>query len=964
MPGKIINLPVFINNNTIEPQKVIAEISHPDEWKTISKKMMVNISPDEQKLSVFTLQIPAIYPAGKAELTIFIKEYQTGEILSTQTAEIEIGEFQNISMEMTESPQQVMAGETFRSTFTIQNQGNTLKKVYIETRNCMVNESAEYQLNPGEIKRFTITCKTSPDMAEVKKEFFTVRAVVSGEIIKSIFSSFDVFPSRNIKKDIYFRYPVTASASYLSTNVQDKYQAAYQFEISGNGPLDPEGKHRLEFMARGPNNSNLNFLGLYDQYFVSYSHKNLEMFVGEKAFTFTPLTESSRFGIGTENKLILNNGLSFGHLFVKPRFYNEIENEMAFFSNFDKNRNNSVGMYFITKKGKEREDLTHLASIAGKFSLGGKTSAELEFSRGVQQGIWDNAFNINANTQFLIFSLSGSYFYTGKDYPGYYSNSSFYSGNATARITPNLNAGFYAKQDFANAELDTFFITAPYSRILQSFVNYKIAPRSHLRFYWRENERKDRLLLKKFHYITQSLNSQYTQTFRKVEMNVLAELGETTNLMLPEGKNRLTTYRGSMNLMYRPSPLNSFRVFGSWSNINSFVSDEQRNLTAGIAVSSQLWKNFRASFHLQNAYDIDDYYLNRNLMQLNLDYKINRNHSLTFRSFYTIFRQQTENPEFTLSATYTYHFGVPVKQVIKAGDVKGRISNDNNAPVEGMIVSLLNKTAITDKNGEFWFRSVMPGMQLLSIDRSKMGVEEITNIPTPIKIEVIEDRETAISFTITRGAKLNGRIVAQSDNTTKDISILNLQHIAVELKNEFEQFRISIQKDGSFSFPIIRPGKWIFKIYPNTLPAGFEAENTEFTLDFSPGDRKELEIIIKPKKRTIIFKSQNMEVTRTETIVKQPVKTNAPPVTQPSRSPIQKIYYSIQIGAFKRKIKPNSPFFKGETIEFEKHINNLHKYFIGNFDRYEEAEKERKRLSKKFNGAFVVTFKNEKLQEE
>jgi hypothetical protein len=688
------------------------------------------------------------------------------------------------------------------------------------------------------------------------------------------------------------------------------------------------------------------------------------MFVGEKAYTFTPLTESSRYGMGTENKLILNNGLSFGHLFVKPRFYNEIENEMAFFTNYEKNRNNSVGMYLITKKEKEPEDLTHLASIAGKFSIGEKTSTELEFSRGVKQGTWDNAFSINANTQFFIFSLSGSYYYTGKNYPGYYTNSSFYSGNATVRISPNLNAGIYAKQDFANAELDTFFITAPYSRILQSFVNYKIAPRSHLKFYWRENELKDRLSLNKFHYITQSLNSQYTQTFRKVEMNVLGEFGETTNLLLPEGENQLTTYRGSMNMMYRPSPLHSFRFFGSWSNINSFVSGEQRNLTAGIAVSSQLWKNFRAGFHLQNAFDIDDYYLNRNLMQLNLDYKINRNHSLILRSFYTIFRQQTENPEFTLSATYTYHFGVPVKQVIKAGDVKGRITNNNNAPVEGMIVSLLNKTAITDKNGEFWFRSTLPGIHLLSIDRSKMGVEEITNIPTPIKIEVFEDRETAISFTITQGAKLNGQIVAQSDNTLTDASAPNLQHIAVELKNEFEQFRISTQKDGSFSFPIIRPGEWNFKIYTNTLPAGFEAENTEFTLNFSPGDRKDLEILIKPKKRTIIFKSQNMEVTRTETNVKQPVKTTVAPETETSQSPTQKIYYSVQIGAFKRKIKPNSPFFKGETIEFEKHIDNLHKYFIGNFDRYEEAEKERERLSKKFNGAFVVTFKNEISQEK
>ncbi len=35
---------------------------------------------------------------------------------------------------------------------------------------------------------------------------------------------------------------------------------------------------------------------------------------------------------------------------------------------------------------------------------------------------------------------------------------------------------------------------------------------------------------------------------------------------------------------------------------------------------SQLTKNLKANFHVQNAYDIDDYYRNRNLMQFNIEY--------------------------------------------------------------------------------------------------------------------------------------------------------------------------------------------------------------------------------------------------------------------------------------------------------------------------------------------------------
>ena len=256
--------------------------------------------------------------------------------------------------------------------------------------------------------------------------------------------------------------------------------------------------------------------------------------------------------------------------------------------------------------------------------------------------------------------------------------------------------GLYAKEDFLNAQLDTFFVTAPYSKSIQSIINFNIAPRAYLKFYWKEFERKDRLIHDKFHYKTKSINSQFSQKFRKIDYLILGEYGKTTNLLLEPGQNQQNTYRGSANFAYRFNSLHAFKVFGSWSNINSFVSGEQRNLTAGLSVSTQISKNFRANFHVQNAYDIDDYYRNRNLMQLHLDYKFLKNHSLSIRGFYTIFTQQVDDPEFTLSATYAYNFGLPLKQIIKAGDVRGRITSDNGDPVEGIILHFL-KVLIIDQ---------------------------------------------------------------------------------------------------------------------------------------------------------------------------------------------------------------------------------------------------------------------------
>ena len=73
------------------------------------------------------------------------------------------------------------------------------------------------------------------------------------------------------------------------------------------------------------------------------------------------------------------------------------------------------------------------------------------------------------------------------------------------------------------------------------------------------------------------------------------------------------------------------------------------------------------------------------------------------------------------------------------------------------------------------------------------------------------------------------------------------------------------------------------------------------------------------------------------------------------------IYYSIQIGAFKRRLKPKSSFFKGEKFYFEKQFDNLHKYFIGRFSSIEEAKGENKRISAKFRNSFIVVMSNDEV---
>lgn len=956
VPNQIINIPFFIVNRSTTPQPYNAGFKTPEGWNVVTRVVPGVLKPSEKKFSVISLQVPSGFPIGEKEVVLQIFNAENNKILAEGKVTVTVDEIENISLETIEAPEYVNAGDDYKASYLLQNLGNTAKKVFIQTSNCDVIGPAEIKLNPGETKRVDIIKKTMPDISDLRKEYFSVRALIGGEVKKSTFHYILIFPSQNAKKDFYFRYPVKASAIYLATNQNDRYQSIYQFEISGNGALDPNGKHQLEFLARGPNSANLSYLGIYDQYFATYSNKNLELSVGEKSYSFTPLTESSRFGMGVENRVILNNGLSFGVLYVKPRYYEDINNEMSVYTEFEKDRNNRFGLFYVLKRNSFSPEPTHLASLNTAFQPLKKTTVELELSRGTFNGFADNALRTSLSTQFSIFRASGNYYYTGKYYPGYYTNSTFYMGSASAQISPKTNIGFYARQDFTNAQLDTFFIEAPYSKSFQTFLNYKIANRAYLRVYWREYERKDRLSADKFHYKNNSINSEIKHKLNNFEYTLLGEYGKTTNFLLDPGANTRTTYRGAANILYRFNSQSAIRVFGSWSNVNSFVSNDQRRLTAGMSVSTQITKKLKANFHLQNAYDIDDYYRNRNLMQFHLDYKINRKHLFQFRSYYTLFQQKTENPEFFLSATYQLKIGVPLKRVIKAGDIVGHISNDNNEPVKGLVIHVLNKTAITDEEGNFSIKTLQPGRHLLMIERKNLAIDDIASIPTPIQVEVFEDQETPVNFSITKGAKLNGQFVFDDNNKGNNIELA--RNIIVELKSDFEEYRITSNKKGEFSFPIVIPGKWTLKVYENSLPAGFVIDQNIYNYNFKSGQRVELNIVLKPKKRNIIFKSKGITLSNSANKQNAFVKlsNNQKPATNGEK--LNSEFYSIQIGAFNNPLSPTSNYFKSKGFDFERQINNLYKYYRGKYNKLHEALTALETVQKDYKNAFVVRFEN------
>lgn len=965
-PGRVHNLIFKITNNSTQTETVRTTAVFPDGWKLAVPMAQVTLSPGEQKIQLVSFNIPYRFQAGKSTVEVqFFRGKAEAAPFEQQIVEVTVSEVENFTFELLQAPAFVRGGEVVTATYLLKNTGNSTRRFYLESTDCDVTSDSWVVLKSGESTTVRAEAKTDKMITAARTLGITVQAALSEKIQKRVFHNVKVFPLREAEADLYFRYPVTLSSRYLARGRDGKYSAGYQLEAVGSGAIDQKGNHQLAFMARGPNNYDLSFLGLYDQYYLAYSNKNLETFIGHKSFEFTPLIESTRFGTGVENTLILNNGSRFGFLYVEPRFFRDIKNEIAAYADLPVFRKNRIGAYFLTKKMNPTLEDASLASLSSTLKPFGKTSLELEFSRGVFQEKSDNAFRAYLNSQFWIFSISGNYFYTGKYYPGYYSNSTFYSGYLNASLTKRISLGVSARQDFTNAALDTLLSSAPYSRMVQGSLNYRASRNLDVRSYYIRYERKDRMPPKLFDYHTESFNLFLNHNFHKLGYQVGGELGKTRNNLVAAGVSDLqNSFRTNLNIYYRPSYLFNIQAFTSFTNMNSFIASNQKNWLWGVSAFGQVAKNLRTNFQVQNSYSIEDYYQNRNLFQLNLDYSFLKRHKISLNSFYTLFQNQTEKPDYSFSVTYSVEIGIPLKKTGEAGSVAGQLSGTDGQPLNGIIVFLNGRSAVTDENGLFRFRNVVPGRYHLMVDRSKFSIGEIINIPAPVTLEVTGNQETRINLALVQAARLQGKFVVRE--SALPLSMMNqepprLGNIVMDLKDELETIRIITNPDGTFLFPTLRPGEWVLHIFKNNIDSQYNLAKEFFELKLLPGQTGEVVVELLPKTRKIIFNANTINVSSTSSGETAPKETAQPAESRGNQvlQAKKEIWFSVQVAAAISPIAPGSHELKGETGVFEKKIDGRYKYFSGRFTTIKQARLERNRIREKIPGAFVVAFEGE-----
>jgi len=313
-------------------------------------------------------------------------------------------------------------------------------------------------------------------------------------------------------------------------------------------------------------------------------------------------------------------------------------------------------------------------------------------------------------------------------------------------------------------------------------------------------------------------------------------------------------YDAQLQLSYRPKPNFWISSFSQYLNNNRFSSETERYLLYGIDANVRYGKKLSITCEFQNNFLIEDLYNDRNLLNFKTAYEITPKQSIQAIANYGILHQAPIRRDWFLSVNYNVRLGVPMVRTMALGSLEGKLVNGGVQSVDNVVLMLDGQLITTNKDGSFAFNNVRPGIHQLYIDRATIGVRDLPDQKLPIEVEIFAEKTTDVSITMTKSARVTGKITMEKVKTTQSSKgELKFPSIIVEASMGEEKLLTRADADGNFMFGSLRPGNWKFRMIPTYWKDDFVIKTPYIQMDLVAGQDELIDMTITPKVRQIQF---------------------------------------------------------------------------------------------------------------
>ena len=313
----------------------------------------------------------------------------------------------------------------------------------------------------------------------------------------------------------------------------------------------------------------------------------------------------------------------------------------------------------------------------------------------------------------------------------------------------------------------------------------------------------------------------------------------------------------------------SFRLTSNYLNNNRYSTEREKRWIWGVSAKADLFHSTHLSFQYQNTYIVEDLYRDRSLLQFSLNQRIKQQHQISLNGFYTLLRNTNQQKQFTAEMSYTLQLGIPISKRKVRGNLYGTIQNLGVEKIEGIVLTMNGKTAITDEKGDFAFKGLEAGEYYLILDRSSVGINDVADTSLPIKVKIEKGTDNSVRFSMVQGASISGFIQLSKDarhiNIGGNKPTFSMDNWLIEIKNEESIYRQLSSDNGHFSFSHLQAGQWQVKIYmPEQLSKYLSLEQDTFNISLEKGESYHIDLNASHKKRKIKYVSKTLFITEAE----------------------------------------------------------------------------------------------------
>jgi len=876
-PKNVVTTTFEVTNTSDEELEFISQVKLPAGWKLIIPSFPFRLAPKATEIRLVSFFIPQTALVGKYEIIYRVSSVKYPSISDLTRIYVKVSSVTKLQAEFLQAPESVIAGQPYEAVFPVINASNTENRVVIKVQSGQglpyTVEPEELKLAPGESKIVKVTVKTDGKFRKAFKHHLrlTVQSVEDEKLRGQARCAVNIIPKITGDVDRFHRIPAELTFRSAGQRNEEK-KTVFQGEFSGRGKLSEDGEDEIEFLFRGPDTiEEISMFGQHDRYFVGYRSKTADILLGDNYYSLSHLTEQSLDGRGAEAGLVLGGfGLKGYHM--KTRWLDPEEKETALQLEYLFSDRYRIGLNLFNKKS-DIED-AKVVSLQGKLEPFENTNIEFEAAYGKEDNRHDNAywFNFYSSPDWGgTYRLE--YIYAEPDFPGYYRDKEYISGNFFFPIKKHFTLNATLRQEKNNLDLDPSLESAALSRYGQLGLNYRFKTGATLSIESRIRTREDRLAEPDFDDRELTHRIRLGQSFKKLSFNVSAEQGKTKD-RLKDQTSDVGIYEGSCYFM--PTPNQSYGSYVRYSTSRNPGDEDRDTINTGLTGVFKIGKRTSVKLKLDRYDNIGTDSGGRHNLNLALNYLFPNKSRISAHGRHTLYgRNSDQEDETAFIVEFTVPLGLPVGRKKSVGMLEGYVQDQEaGQPIPNAILRLNGATAVTDSDGEFTFPALKPGTFYLNVDSASIGLDRIPAQKTPLEVNIEGGKEESVKIEITKSAVFIGKLMVyefvkedglqkgftidkavkkpiREDGKEEMVEVHGLANVLLEFKSKQEIWRVLTDRKGRFRFDDVRPGSWTLTVQADNLPEYHFIEKDTFEIKLAPGEKKEMLIRALPKKRTI-----------------------------------------------------------------------------------------------------------------